>query len=648
IQAITDLLHQHKSLEFPTIEGRGLFKAALSPVEDSSETSYTGYDNVWVRDNIHISFAHYVINKPEIAVANLKDISSFWLKYQHRWNDSITGAANVDNVMERPHIRFNGTLLEENEQTWSHAQNDAIGYFNWLYCKLAREGKLEAELDILVLIALYQNKIQFWNDDDNGHWEEARKIEASSIGTATAGFRELHTLLEENANLLELFNAKYAAKVAELSLDLEFATGKDLVQYLFSKGHEALFSILPFECRTEGLVRETDGALLFLVYPLQIVTGAVAQKIIDDVVEHLAGDYGVRRYRGDSYWMADYKTIFNEESRTADFSEDIGSRDRHFKYGTEAQWCIFDSIISCCYGLQVQSAPSAELAADAYKKQIHFFNRSVGQVTGEDCHYGAWHCPESYYIENGRYVVNDVCPLLWTQANLLNALIMMDKSISYVENLPKLQPYVIPTHYNVTLVPGLNSSIFYGQVSISLTVSEATKVLIANAKDLNVTSASAVAFRVEPSGLDAVSAWPKDSVTHRASQKAVEIKYVGDSVSFVFEHVIPATANIVLHASFQGKVANEAKGLYSNGQTLETLFESGNASLCFPCWDQKSYKSTFDLTLHIPEELSASFITEILEDKSVQYKTRELRSVKFARTELISTDLLNFSIGNKF
>ncbi|KAJ3269958.1 hypothetical protein HDV01_000764 [Terramyces sp. JEL0728] len=633
IQAITDLLNHHKSLEFPAIDGRGLFKAALSPVEESSETNYTGYDNVWVRDNIHISFAHYVINKPEVAVSNLRDISSFWLKYQHRWNDCIAGTANTDNVMERPHIRFNGTLLEENEQTWSHAQNDAIGYFNWLYCKLAREGKLEAELDILVLIALYQNKIQFWNDDDNGHWEEARKIEASSIGTATAGFRELNALLEENAALLESFNAKYSAKVAELSLTLEFATGKDFVQYLFNKGHEALFSILPFECRTEGLVRETDGALLFLVYPLQIVSGQIAQKIVDDVVEHLAGDYGVRRYRGDSYWMADYKTIFSEENRTADFSEDIGARDRHFKYGTEAQWCIFDSIISCCYGLQVQKAQSAEFAADAYQKQVHFFNRAVGQVTGEDCHYGPWHCPESYYIENGKYVVNDVCPLLWTQANLLNALTMMNNTVTYIENLPTLQSFVLPTHYNVTLVPGLNSSLFYGQVSISLTVSETTDTLVANAKDLVISDASVVAFRVEPEGLTAVNGWPKDPATHRALQKATQITYEGEVVKFVFEHSIPATSNIILHAGFQGRVANEAKGLYSNGESLETLFESGNASLVFPCWDQKSYKATFDLTLHIPQDLSATFITDVLEDKTVQYKTKNLRSVKFAQLE---------------
>ncbi|KAJ3308011.1 hypothetical protein HDV04_001951, partial [Boothiomyces sp. JEL0838] len=280
-------------------------------------------------------------------------------------------------------------------------------------------------------------------------------------------------------------------------------------------------------------------------------------------------------------------------------------------------------------------------------KQIHFFNRSVGQVTGDDCHYGPWHCPESYYIENGKYVVNDVCPLLWTQANLLNALIMMHQSISHVSNLPKLQAYVVPTHYNVTLVPGLNSSLFYGQVSISLTVSETTNVLIANAKNLNISSASVVVFRVEPRGLDAVQEWPKDALTHRASQKAVEIKYEGETVTFVFQHAIPATSNIILHASFQGQVANEAKGLYSNGETLETLFESGNASLCFPCWDEKSYKSTFDLTLHIPQELSASFITDVLEDKTVQYKTKEMRSLKFARTELISTDLLNFTIGNK-
>ena len=49
-------------------------------------------------------------------------------------------------------------------------------------------------------------------------------------------------------------------------------------------------------------------------------------------------------------------------------------------------------------------------------------HRALGQLTGPECPFGPFKCPESYYCENGRYIPNDVTPLLWTQANLRLAL----------------------------------------------------------------------------------------------------------------------------------------------------------------------------------------------------------------------------------
>ena len=73
-----------------------------------------------------------------MAKSTLADIAAFWLKYKHRWTDCVLGRVDFDHdVTLRPHIRFNGTELRENDQHWSHAQNDAIGYFLWLFCKIA-------------------------------------------------------------------------------------------------------------------------------------------------------------------------------------------------------------------------------------------------------------------------------------------------------------------------------------------------------------------------------------------------------------------------------------------------------------------------------------------------------------------------------
>jgi phosphorylase kinase alpha/beta subunit len=97
----------------------------------------------------------------------------------------------------------------------------------------------------------------------------------------------------------------------------------DLVQFLYHVGLQKLNEILPYESRTPGQERHADGALLFLAYPLQIIQGELAETVVNEVVAQLSGDYGIKRYLGDSYWMADYKNLFSEESRTADFSDDV-------------------------------------------------------------------------------------------------------------------------------------------------------------------------------------------------------------------------------------------------------------------------------------------------------------------------------------
>jgi phosphorylase kinase alpha/beta subunit len=307
--------------------------------------------------------------------------------------------------MQRPHIRFNGQTLQELDQQWSHAQNDALGYFLWFYCQLACDRQLTPqpeEIEVLLLFSRYFEAIQYWQDEDNGHWEEARKIEASSIGAVVAGLRSLQQMLRQ-------FNLEQPTKLTSL----------------IEAGTQALQQILPAECiQPEPQARRYDAALLFLIYPLQVVTGDMAEQIVADVVQHLKGDYGIRRYLGDSFWAPDYRTKLTPEARTADVSEDMSARDALVQIGEEAQWCIFDPIISILYGLKFQQTGQSL----ALELQTHYLNRALGQLTGPDCSLGAWRCPELYFKEGGCYQPNDATPLLWTQANLRLALKQMATS----------------------------------------------------------------------------------------------------------------------------------------------------------------------------------------------------------------------------
>jgi hypothetical protein len=86
--------------------------------------------------------------------------------------------------------------------------------------------------------------------------------------------------------------------------------------------------------------------------------------------------------------------------------------------GEEAQWCIFDPIVSVIAGRRyLKAGDPADL-----DRQVHHLNRSLGQLTGRNCPQGELLCLEAYYLQYGRYVPNDNVPLLWTQANLRLAL----------------------------------------------------------------------------------------------------------------------------------------------------------------------------------------------------------------------------------
>ncbi len=404
IQQVRDLiafLEEQGTFRFPTLRN-GLFSASVAIAE---EFGYTGYHHVWVRDNVYIAHAHFVIGLPDVAARTAQTLLDWFKLQEPRFVAIINGEADPDDVIQRPHIRFRGESMEDSLEKWSHAQNDALGYFLWLYCRLINEGVLtwdEESAEVLPLFPKYWKAIRFWEDADSGHWEETRKIEASSIGVAVAGLREFKQVLGTPSGLLnekELIN---------------------LVDELLEKGESALQSILPAESVQSDpqLQRRYDSALLFLIYPTRVVDGDMAEQIARDVSQNLLGDYGIRRYLGDSYWCADYKTALAPEARTADFSDDLSSRDKLLRPGLEAQWCIFDPIISIHYGLRYQLSRSAE----DLDRQILHAHRALGQVTGPECPFGPFKCPESYYCENGRYVPNDVTPLLWTQANLRLAL----------------------------------------------------------------------------------------------------------------------------------------------------------------------------------------------------------------------------------
>lgn len=406
VRSLIAHLEEQGTFHFPRLQN-GLFSAAASTADDFD---VTGYQHIWVRDNMHIAHAHLVIGQPDVAVQCVQTLLDYFTKHRHRMTTIEAEDIDYSNPMNRPHIRFDGRTLGELEEKWAHAQNDALGYFVWLTARLARQGHLTLTADqreVVLDIVRFWDKVKYWEDEDSGHWEEVRKIAASSIGVALAALRELDAFLGE------------AGRAPVLQA---------LLSRLEGQGKQALDRILPAECvQADPLKnRKYDAALLFLIYPMEIVDGAMADSIIANVEKHLMGPIGIRRYIGDSYWCADYKTLLSTELRTADFSDDLEARNALLREGMEAQWCIFDSIISVIYGRRYETSRSeADLA-----RQRFFLDRALKQLTPAESKFGPGKLPESYYCEKGKWIPNDIIPLLWTQANLRLGLEQMAGSLS--------------------------------------------------------------------------------------------------------------------------------------------------------------------------------------------------------------------------
>lgn len=415
VASVRTFLTRQGTFEFPRLS-TGLFSAAAG---EGTDFELSGYRSVWVRDNIQIAWAHLAAGLgSSIPVVCVEAIASFYQRYRQRFVEIIEGRADFREPMNRPHIRFNGADLSELPEKWSHAQNDALGYFLWLACRLMSTGAMvyrQSSWDILSLLLRFWEKIEVWQDEDSGHWEEVRKISASSLGCVVAGLRELRGLMEQREVAAGLSRAEYGVDVG-------------FVESLLQRCEASLAEILPSECvQSEvGKGRRYDAALLFLIYPLDVVRNrGVEDVILADVDRELRGEHGIRRYSGDSYWCADYRDLLSAEQRTADFSDSLGQRDRLLRPGYEAQWCIFDPIISCIWGQRyLISGAESDLSA-----QLQSLQRSLGQLTRPGGRFPAWRCPESWFCERGEWVPNDITPLLWTQGNLLQALARMEASL---------------------------------------------------------------------------------------------------------------------------------------------------------------------------------------------------------------------------
>lgn len=380
----------------------------------------TGYGSAWVRDNVQVANVAWELGDVPTAQANARALLGWFAVQAPRFDACIEGRADIADKMQRPHIRFDGLRLRELEEGWPHKQNDALGYALWYLSRAALAGLIpcdDATCAVLARFPRFFHVIAYWRDADSGHWEETPKLQTSSLGAVIAGLEALRKLATRQEQKSPGAGARWSG-------------GLDLAR-LADHGRLSLRTLLPWESRgyEDERDRDVDAAQLFLVQPLRVVDQATGAQIVERVTRRLLGKWGVRRYQGDSYWMGDYTRTFDEQTRTSGFEDDVGSRDEHLQPGTEAQWCLFDPLLSTIHGWNyLRSRDPADK-----RRQVQHFNRALGQITGPDAPVAAGLCAEAYFLEDtrqpDRWIANEDTPLLWTQALLAQALLAMERSV---------------------------------------------------------------------------------------------------------------------------------------------------------------------------------------------------------------------------
>ncbi|MBN1157122.1 glycoside hydrolase family 15 [Candidatus Woesearchaeota archaeon] len=239
----------------------GLFSA--------SPNKLTGYDKVWIRDNIYEALGLEAVNDHDAVVKTYRALLDLLRKHESKIDGAIAKRPNhADHYI---HPRYCPLTLCEIPGTWGNKQNDAIGALLFKMADLERKGVkiIRNGIDLMIIRKLvdYLAAIEYWHDKDNGMWEENDEVHASSVGACVAGLKAIDGIVPVKKELI-------------------------------AKGEHALNALLPRESETKIV----DLALLSLIYPYDVISREQALKILENVESILVRGKGVIRYVGDKYY----------------------------------------------------------------------------------------------------------------------------------------------------------------------------------------------------------------------------------------------------------------------------------------------------------------------------------------------------------
>lgn len=192
----------------------------------------------------------------------------------------------------------------------------------------------------------------------------------------------------------------------------------------------------------------------------------------------------------------------------------------------------------------------------------------------------------------------------------------------------RLQDFVIPEHYTITIEPSKDMNSYLGEVQIKAKITKATKNIILHSKNSKIKTATICAG------------------TQCLLPKLIEDK---DSETINLEVQKEITGQIEVHINFEGIIKDDLAGIYKSKYNykgkeeniLTTQCEASYARKIFPCFDEPDKKAEFKVIAVIEKNLKVVSNMPIECEKIEGNKNK----VSFKKTPKMSTYLFYLGIG---
>jgi alanyl aminopeptidase len=193
----------------------------------------------------------------------------------------------------------------------------------------------------------------------------------------------------------------------------------------------------------------------------------------------------------------------------------------------------------------------------------------------------------------------------------------------------RLPAGAVPTRYAAELWIDPSKDTFKGKVEIRISWKGESDTLWLNGKELTIEAASAAA-----------AAGPRDAIPAEASAEGKEF------IRLHFQRELPAGEYDVALA-YSGRIESKgAEGIFREKEADDwyafSQFEAIDARRAFPCFDEPSFKTPWQLTIHAPKGAIAVSNTPVASEAA---REDGWRTFVFAPTKPLPSYLVAFGVG---